>query len=331
MSNKRLTAVWDHSKQTGISLLAMLSLADQAADDGFCWPSQSTIARRSRTDRTYISKIMPELVKSGELLIHIRPGTSSQYLVIVGMTAQEIEEACQNRFKMSPGEVCTECTGGVQSTDTPLCTESTGGVQPVHTNPNEPKEKPKVTISPSVSDWPEDWAAQAVDILSDEDEEGDFVEEVTYGDPDPWKGEQEPGIVPKWRDPANYSWKYETLMIGALAACGRKKFATKKEWSAWRKIDKSVVSCLTVAESAYPLEWVMLMINWAKEKNMTKVTGRGSFTVVIKFPALLSAINNEAKRDKFIEKFLAGEDTKIIEEDPDFIQPITENPFPERM
>ena len=78
MSNKRLTAVWEHSEQEKTALLALLSLADRADDDGFCWPSHEDTAQRARTSRTYVGDLLRKIVKSGELFSHVRPGNSLQ-------------------------------------------------------------------------------------------------------------------------------------------------------------------------------------------------------------------------------------------------------------
>ena len=98
MSNKRLTAVWDYSKHKGTALLALLSLADRADDDGFCWPSHADTAQRSRVFRSYIVSIMKKLTGSGEVYEHKRPGKTSQYLVLVGQIDSEIELGLKRRF-----------------------------------------------------------------------------------------------------------------------------------------------------------------------------------------------------------------------------------------
>lgn len=48
MSIKVMSWVWDNSPYEGKQLLIHLALADFADDDGYCWPSQETIARKSR-------------------------------------------------------------------------------------------------------------------------------------------------------------------------------------------------------------------------------------------------------------------------------------------
>ena len=99
MSNKKLTAVWSTSPSKGTKLLLLLSLADRADDDGYCWPSQSDTARRIRAKRTYVSKLEQGLEEDGELLISKRPGTNSLYIVPHGSTPAEIKKALMHRFR----------------------------------------------------------------------------------------------------------------------------------------------------------------------------------------------------------------------------------------
>lgn len=101
MSNKRLTAVWDLSVQSGTKLLTLLSLADRADDDGHCWPSHEDTAQRTRSKRTYINRLISEIEADGELYIYPRPGKTSRYLVLVGMAPDEILKAMMKRFGYS--------------------------------------------------------------------------------------------------------------------------------------------------------------------------------------------------------------------------------------
>lgn len=149
MSNKRLTAVWDKSTQSGTKLLVLLSLADRADDDGFCWPSLKDTAQRSRTQRSYATTLIREIEKDGELYIHQRLGFTNQYIVTVGLTPQEIKTALMRRFKMSANDAQVRVSEiltrqGVQFTDTTPPVNLTGGVQSTghepSYNPNEPKE-----------------------------------------------------------------------------------------------------------------------------------------------------------------------------------------------
>jgi len=344
MSNRRLTAVWDDSKQNGVGLIVMLSMADQAADDGCCWPSHRFVAQRARSTPKYIAEeVLPKAQRDGEIIIYQRPGTSNLYFVIVGMSDTEVVEALQARLNLSENQAI-EILEGVRSTGGGSPRKTGGGVSALQggsppagqgVNHKEPKEKPKETISPSVSgdDWPDDWAAQAIEILTDDEDDDDFVEEVQYVK-DPFGNDEDVDkpIVPKWRDPLNYNWQYDELMLAGLKACGRKKFGTKKEWSAWRDIDKTMIplGLIPKEENKYPLEWIVFAIDWAAKKNKTNVTGQGNFAVRIKFPALLSLIKNEAKKNDFIRQWLDSDSVEEMEKNIT-VEAVTENPFADRL
>lgn len=150
MSNKRMTAVWDKSLQKGTKLLALLSLADRADDDGHCWPSHTDTAKRTRSIRSYVHRMLTDIEADGELYIHRRPGKSHRYLVIVGMDDDEIRAAMGRRFNYSDTEIdekieeihrCLQ-NGHVRSTDTTCTVKRT---PPVRSAGHEPSRTPNKT------------------------------------------------------------------------------------------------------------------------------------------------------------------------------------------
>lgn len=67
MSIKIMNEVWETSEHTGGNLLVLLALADFADADAECWPSVSTLARKSRLTDRHVRRILLELEESGEL------------------------------------------------------------------------------------------------------------------------------------------------------------------------------------------------------------------------------------------------------------------------
>lgn len=59
--------VWEHSETSGSERLVLLALADSANDEGTCWPSMETIARKCRISRRYVVTIIKTLVKTGAI------------------------------------------------------------------------------------------------------------------------------------------------------------------------------------------------------------------------------------------------------------------------
>ena len=155
MSNKRLTAVWEHSRQKGTKLLALLSLADRSDDDGFCWPSHQDTAQRARSKRTYILSVLRDIESAGELFVHCRPGNTHQYLVLPGMTFAEITKALAKRFNMEEDEIQEAIksianNNGVSFTDMSdlhnnrVSVLQTSGVSSTEHEPSVTPKKPKV-------------------------------------------------------------------------------------------------------------------------------------------------------------------------------------------
>jgi hypothetical protein len=61
--------------------IVILALADQANDEGYCWPAIPTIARRcSKSERTVFAMLL-ELEESGHLSRRQRTGTSTVYII----------------------------------------------------------------------------------------------------------------------------------------------------------------------------------------------------------------------------------------------------------
>jgi hypothetical protein len=116
VSNYVLTWVWKHAPiQDPTCLLVLASLADQANDDGYCWPSVSSTAKRCRISERQVQRWVQKLVDDGLLEVQERPGTSNMYRILGGDTH-----------------------------DTPGVTPMSGEVRhPRHPNHKEPSKNPK--------------------------------------------------------------------------------------------------------------------------------------------------------------------------------------------
>lgn len=122
MSNYVLTWVWKHAPVSDPTcLLVLASLADQANDDGYCWPSIASTAKRCRISERQVQRWVSSLVEQGLLEVRERPGTSNMYRILGGDT------------HVTPD---THVTGGV--------TPTSGGVRrPRHPNHKEPSKNPQ--------------------------------------------------------------------------------------------------------------------------------------------------------------------------------------------
>tara|TARA_R110000787_G_scaffold275597_1_gene384198 strand:+ start:224 stop:1246 length:1023 start_codon:yes stop_codon:yes gene_type:complete len=80
MSVRVMTAVWDITLCDSEKIV-LLALADCANDEGWCWPSMATLAKKcSKTDRT-VQHAIRDLVAAGHLTRIERPGKGCRYQV----------------------------------------------------------------------------------------------------------------------------------------------------------------------------------------------------------------------------------------------------------
>ena len=85
LSNYVLTWVWKKAPVTDPTcLLVLASLADQANDDGYCWPSVASTAKRCRISDRQVQRWISHLVSEGLLEVHPRSGTSNMYRILGG-------------------------------------------------------------------------------------------------------------------------------------------------------------------------------------------------------------------------------------------------------
>lgn len=103
MSVKVMAAVWDHSRASGTPLIVLLCLADWANDDGECWPSVSSIARKARLkDERHVKRIIHETLEKelGEVVVIPGGGVASakgglrsnRYRITVHLPAEIVAE-----------------------------------------------------------------------------------------------------------------------------------------------------------------------------------------------------------------------------------------------
>jgi hypothetical protein len=84
MSIKCMDRVWSHSRSKGSALLLLLAIADHAHDDGTgAWPSQETLARKTRMSVRQVRRLLDLLAAGGELTIEERPGDTARLTVLV--------------------------------------------------------------------------------------------------------------------------------------------------------------------------------------------------------------------------------------------------------
>jgi hypothetical protein len=121
------SVVWSHSHSTGNARLILICLADQANDEGWCWPSIGNIMKRCVLDERTVQRRLEALEKSGEVTRHFRPGRSTMYRV-------EVEALLSHEPPPTPG-----------ASDTPV---SLPGVSPVTPTPVTSVTPPPSPVTP---------------------------------------------------------------------------------------------------------------------------------------------------------------------------------------
>ena len=102
MSIKVMTYIWDNSKASGSELLLLLAIADHSADDGYCWPTIETLAKKIRMSRWSVMRSVSSLVEKGELYV-VKSNKNNRYVVVMGRESEEIEQVLKQRKETSIG------------------------------------------------------------------------------------------------------------------------------------------------------------------------------------------------------------------------------------
>lgn len=96
MSIRIMTWVWAHSPYSGERLLLHLALADFANDEGVCFPSHGTLAKKARCSQGWVSQTIKQMI-SDRLIEVIEPagqgrGKVGRYRLLKGDTQLDLSE-----------------------------------------------------------------------------------------------------------------------------------------------------------------------------------------------------------------------------------------------
>lgn len=116
MSIKAMSYVWENSKASGSELLLLLAICDHAADDGYCWPSIETLAKKIRMSTRSVMRFIQSLEERGELHA-IRDNRNNRYVITMGRTAQQIEDVLSARKEVTGKPKDDNLTGDNLSRD----------------------------------------------------------------------------------------------------------------------------------------------------------------------------------------------------------------------
>lgn len=101
MSVRVMARIWDDFPGDGPELLAMLAMGNMANDEGHCWPSMATIAKKIRRSRSQAQRVLHSLIEQGFIVVTDNvnggaPGTTRRYRIVV--------ERLTGRTDATPGD-----------------------------------------------------------------------------------------------------------------------------------------------------------------------------------------------------------------------------------
>ena len=117
MSIKLMSMVWDQHYAKPTEKLLMLAMADQASDEGYCWPSVNTIARRVGVKVRQVQYLCAGLEERGLLVREYRKGRSSVFQV-----RPEMYTHAQDCTPAAEDTPALDCTTPMHPDAPPPCT-----------------------------------------------------------------------------------------------------------------------------------------------------------------------------------------------------------------
>jgi DNA-binding transcriptional ArsR family regulator len=143
MSNRYITAAMECNTGSSTKKLILIKLADNANDDGVCWPSYTTIARHCEVDKRTVMRHIKDMQERGIL-------TSKKRFNSNGQTTNYYQINLPS-LAIDPG--VTNCHRGVTEDHRGGDMGVTGGVTQVSLRTlNEPKENPNNNLSSQAKD-----------------------------------------------------------------------------------------------------------------------------------------------------------------------------------
>ena len=93
---------------SGSELLVLVALAEWADDEGLCWPSHDSIAKRARVSRRQVIRLVQSLVNRGLVEVDERRQRSNTYRLICDIAmSQEGVTSSQETHAKTLGTIAT--------------------------------------------------------------------------------------------------------------------------------------------------------------------------------------------------------------------------------
>lgn len=140
MSIKAMNWAWEQNLPPG-SKLVLMALADNADDQGYCWPKIKTIAAKCCVSERTTQRIVKDLLDSGLLKI------SARFNALGGQVSNGYTLEMSPPDKLSPSPALIQ--EGGDSRDTPGVTQLCRGGSDTAMSPLQPPHEPKKESSPA--------------------------------------------------------------------------------------------------------------------------------------------------------------------------------------
>jgi len=161
MSIRVMSQVWEIYPGSGSELLAMLALADWSDDNGKCYPSMSSIAKKTRLSRSQARRVVHQLIDDGFLVVTANalggsPTQTRHYKIVLSHLTRRTDATPTGSAHATGSADATGCThaqegshpcanrGSAHATQTviePSLTVNTMSGKPNGTQPTESKSK----------------------------------------------------------------------------------------------------------------------------------------------------------------------------------------------
>jgi hypothetical protein len=125
MSIKLMTTVWQLELEP-TDKLVLLALADNASDEGHCYPSVSTLVRKSNLNERTVQRVLSRLEEGGHITKRLRTGRSTVYDV----HPNENQPPAQRHPRHSATPGTAPPAPGVRPPPPPAQDRDTPGVRP---------------------------------------------------------------------------------------------------------------------------------------------------------------------------------------------------------
>jgi len=96
-----MSKVWAESQQKSNELLLLLAIADNANDNGYCWPGIEYLAEKTRVSRRTVIRLIKRLEDSGELFASHNRRTGNKYVVKTGLSDKDLAAILRKYFTLT--------------------------------------------------------------------------------------------------------------------------------------------------------------------------------------------------------------------------------------